>query len=343
MSTIPIYFFSPHNNYVINGNFDFWQRGTSLTSGTGARYLADRFINVSSGSTYSVSRQNFTTGQTEVPNNPSFFHRTVVSSVAGSSNYALVSHRLEGVRPLSNKQITLSFWAKADSSKPISLEFTQFFGSGGSPSTQVVQISVKKVILSTSWQKITQTFLMPSIEGKTIGTSGTDTTELRIWFDAGSDSNSSTDSLGQQSGTFDIAQVQIEEGSVAREFVLAGGNLEGELAACQRYYELSTQGAIGGLSPGYVSRDPSDIPNGANAGNINQLFRVLKRATPNITIYGVDGIGTSPNTIQQNGTSRSVSVDGATSSGFRRLINTSGVTWLAGTDIAFNWVADAEL
>lgn len=34
-------------NLLINGKFDFWQRGTSLSAGTGTRFLADRFKTVS--------------------------------------------------------------------------------------------------------------------------------------------------------------------------------------------------------------------------------------------------------------------------------------------------------
>lgn len=265
---------APHKNYVINGNFDFWQRGTSLTSGTGGRYLADRFRNDSVGSTYTTSRQSFTVGQNEVPNNPSYFHRTVVSSVAGASNIAYLNQRIEGVGTLSNKQITLSFWAKADSNKPITIEFTQYFGSGGTPSTTVTGIGIKKVNLTTSWQKITHTVYIPSIAGKTLGTNENDLLNLLIWFDAGSTYDSRTDSLGQQSGTFDIAQVQIEEGSRAREFVLAGGNIEGELAACQRYYESGT--ARGVFSSGTGTRASSSaVP-----------FRTEKRATPVVNVFG---------------------------------------------------------
>jgi hypothetical protein len=55
-----------------------------------------------------------------------------------------------------------------------------------------------------------------------------------IWFDAGSDFNSRTDSLGQQSGTFDIAQVQIEPGPVATPFEQRP--IGTELALCQRYF-----------------------------------------------------------------------------------------------------------
>ncbi len=53
---------------------------------------------------------------------------------------------------------------------------------------------------------------------------------------AGTDLNSRTGSLGIQTNTFDIWGVQIEEGSTITDFQTATGTLQGELAACQRYY-----------------------------------------------------------------------------------------------------------
>jgi hypothetical protein len=136
---------APSRNYVINGNFDYWQRGTSLASGTGIRFLADRFATNSSGSTYTTAQQAFAAGQSEVPNNPRFFHRNVVSSVAGVDNFVGVFQKIEDARTLSNKQVTVSFWAKADATKPISIEFIQDFGTGGSFSSPVFGIGVRKI------------------------------------------------------------------------------------------------------------------------------------------------------------------------------------------------------
>jgi len=229
-------------NKIINGNFDIWQRGTSLASGTGARYLADRFRNNSAGSTYTASRQSFTLGQTNVPNNPSFFYRTVVSSVAGNANLTTFIQSIEDVYTFSGQTATLSFYAKADSNKPISIEFAQDFGSGGTPSS-FVSIPVQKINLTTSWQKFTLTANIPSISGKTIGTDNTDHLSIVFYFDAGSDFNSRSNNLGQQSGTFDIAQVQLEEGSVATPFELRP--IGTELALCQRYYEIGNSTSAG--------------------------------------------------------------------------------------------------
>ena len=83
---------------------------------------------------------------------------------------------------------------------------------------------------------------MPSISTKIIGTDGLHTsyTSIRFWFDASSDFNSKTANLGQQSGTFDIANVKVEYGDVATEYCEHYGEWGGEQQACQRYAEIIT-------------------------------------------------------------------------------------------------------
>jgi len=218
-------------NAIINGNFDIWQRGTSFT---GFEYGADRWLNVRVGTACTMSRQAFTLGQTDVPGEPTYFCRMAVTSVAGAGNASNLTQRIEDVRTFAGRQVTVSFWAKADAAKPIAIEFAQGFGTGGSPSSQVSGIGVTKVTLSTSWAKYTVTVTLPSISGKTLGSDNNSTLIFRIAFDAGSDFNATTDTLGQQSGTFDIAQVQIEAGPVATPFERRP--IGTELALCQRYY-----------------------------------------------------------------------------------------------------------
>jgi hypothetical protein len=223
-------------NKIINGNFDIWERGTSqTTAGYGSD---DRWFNNHNGSTKTHSPQAFALGQTAVPNNPQFFSRTVVTSVAGAGNSVTKAHRIEDVTLSSGKTMTLSFWAKADANKNIAVSFLQHFGTGGSPSAQVTGLGATTFALTTSWQKFTTTVTLPSVSGKTLGTNNDDFYSFGFWFDAGSSNNSSTNSLGQQSGTFDIAQVQLEEGSVATPFEMRP--LQVELALCQRYFEVQS-------------------------------------------------------------------------------------------------------
>ena len=222
-------------NAIINGNFDIWQRGTSFTS---SEYGADRWVHRLSGATtHTATRQAFTAGQTDVPGEPTYFCRTVVSSVAGAGNSARLDQQIENVRTFAGQQVTLSFWAKADAIKNIAVTLQQVFGSGGSPSA-AVDFGVTKIAIGTSWQKVTVTATVPSISGKTLGTDNNHSLVAIIWFDAGSTYNTQTDSLGQQSGTFDIAQVQVEPGAVATAFERRPIGME--LSLCQRYFQQGT-------------------------------------------------------------------------------------------------------
>jgi hypothetical protein len=225
-----------YRNRVINGNFDIWQRGTSQTS---AGYGSDdRWNNFHSGSTKTHSQQTFALGQTDVPGNPKYFSRTVVSSVAGAANNVVKIHKVEDVSTFAGETATLSFWAKADAAKNIAVEFVQEFGTGGSPSASVTGIGVTTCALTTSWKKFTITVAIPSISGKTLGTNNDHDLAFLYWFDAGSNFNARTNSLGQQSGTFDISGVQLEVGSKASAFERRPYGMELQLA--QRYYFRQT-------------------------------------------------------------------------------------------------------
>jgi hypothetical protein len=279
-------------NKIINGNFDIWQRGTSQTSsGYGSD---DRWVNDNFGSTKTTSRQAFTLGQTDVLGNPQYFSRTVVTSVAGASNYVFKSQRIEGVRTFSGQTVTLSFWAKADASKNMAIEFNQVFGTGGSPSASVTGIGVTTCNLTTAWKKFTVTTTLPSIAGKTLGANNDDCLYLLFWFDAGSSFNSRTNSLGQQSGTFDIAQVQIEAGSVATPFEQRP--IGTELQLCQRYYQVHASGWV------------PLIPSGSGGANVNGgiLLPVQLRTAVTTTFTGdifVGGVAQTYGTLRQVNTS----------------------------------------
>ena len=279
-------------NKLINGNFDVWQRATSQTSsGYGS---ADRWRSLNVGSTKTASQQAFALGQSDVPNNPKYFMRHVVSSVAGAGNYASMDQKIEGVETLAGKTATVSFWAKADASKNIAVEILQYFGDGGSPSGFVIA-DAQLVALTTAWTKYTITVSIPSVSGKTLGTTGNDDIRITFWFDAGSNNNARAASLGQQSGTFDIAQVQIEEGSAATPFEQRP--IGTELSLCERYYQN-----LGSLYPGHI-----------NTGNTTAIrfvvpFSVLMRASPTVTFSSVTS-GFSASNIGGTGQAKRLNIE----------------------------------
>jgi hypothetical protein len=257
---------SGRRNLILNGNFDVWQRGTSGTSG----YVADRWTtgNVN-GTTTAISQQSFTVGQTDVPGEPKYYHRTVVTSASASNSLSIFDQRIEDVRTGAGQLVTISFYAKADSNKNMSLEMLQDFGSGGS--SDVNSLGVQKFSLTSSWQKFTKTVTLPSISGKTVGTSSY--LACNFWMDAGSSFNSRTDSLGNQSGTFDIAQMQLELGNVATPF--EHRSYGEELALCQRYFERVAEPTNSCYSVGTATF--------ANQPRNVLVYKQRKRAIPSIS------------------------------------------------------------
>lgn len=271
-------------NYIINGNFDIWQRATTQTSSGFSS--DDRWRNVHLGSTKTHSQVACTDTERALFN-ANYFSRTVVSSVAGDGNWVNKSQSIEDVTKLAGKTVTVSFWAKADTAKNIAIEFIQNFGTGGTPSSSVLGIGAQLVSLTTAWQRFSITVNIPSIVGKTLGTDGVHTshTSFYFWFDAGSNFDDRTASLSQQSGTFDIAQVQLEEGSVATPFEQRPYGLE--LSLCQRYYEKTNDNTSQYFTGWIVSAIAKSY--------FKIVFKTTKRITPTLTVFAPDGTSGSMN------------------------------------------------
>lgn len=264
-------------NYILNGNFNVWQykdAGFTYPQTASGYGSDDRWANLNTGSTKTHSRI-YCTDVERALFNAAYFSRTVVTSVAGDGNYIIKLQNIEDVTRLAGKTVTLSFWAKADSSKNISLSWRQNFGTGGSPSAEIIGQNSSVISLTSSWQKYIINVNIPSTVGKTLGTDGVHTsfTQLSFIFDAGLTIATAWNiPTLQQSGTFDIAQIQLEEGSVATPFESRPYQLEVYL--CQRYFE-----PIEGLFTGYAT---SSTP-----CNFNICFKVKKRITPTITFNSI--------------------------------------------------------
>jgi hypothetical protein len=247
-----------------------------------------------------------------------------------------LQQKLEDVRTFAGQQVTVSFWAKVDATKNISVEFAQSFGTGGSPSANVTGIDVAKVSIGTIWQKVTVTATIPSITAKTLGTDGNSFINLVVWFDAGSTFNSRTDTLGQQSGTFDIAQVQVEPGPIATTFERRP--IGTELSLCQRYfcksYDLET-------APGTVTTNGElrlkTFGGGNSSSSVEIFYPVTMRGLPTITSYSPD-TGTSGQCRRDN---VDQSAAAASIGQYKALINTNSAN--TDSEMRAHFTASAEL
>jgi hypothetical protein len=237
-------------NKIINGDFSINQRSFStvtVTTGTLDEYGFDRFRNFVIGNTGSVtiSAQTFTPGTAPVAGyEATNFIRLQTSGQTDAGTLARIQQRIENVRTFAGQTMVVSFWAKAATGTPnIQLSLAQVFNS----SADVVTSSTKQAI-TTSWARYSFIFNVPSISGKTLAAGNY--LSVRINVSAGSTFNSTTDSLGIQSNTFDIWGVQAEYGSKATPFQTAGGgDPQSELAMCARYYKrFSPGGAYGQTS-----------------------------------------------------------------------------------------------
>lgn len=324
---------------IINGDFDVWQRALSQTS---ASYGSDdRWDNSHNGTTKTHSRQAFTLGQTAVPGEPRYFSRTVVSSVVGAGNYCNKVHRIEGVRTLAGKRATLTFYAKADASRNMAAELLQFFGSGGSPSQQV-SFRTETIAVTTAWKRFDVIVDVPSIAGKTLGTSGSDHLGLVFWFDAGSNHNVRSNTLGQQSGTFDIAHVSLVEGDATAETdPFSPRHYDQEVTLCERYYQKVDIHGLTGVTY---------IPNGDTRSfvKLNRKMRAnpTVSVTPNnLFVLAVGDVGYNVNVdlgaMTLSSTVDVIRISGVANPSAMGSASTNIAVWGDGTGRTFT--ADAEL
>jgi len=223
-----------NQNVIIGGGFDIWQRGTSFTNPASAAnvYTADRWVldfADANPTSNSITRQTFTPSELNAAGfgDAQFYIRSTLTTIGSTTVYNPLSTRVEDVRTLAGQTVTLSFWAKTDSARNVVAFVNQVFGSGGSGEVSATPSSVT-FAATTSWQRFSQTFVMPSVSGKTIGANSF----VRVVIRQASASGS----------VLDVWGVQLEAGSVATPFVRAGGTLQGELAACQRYFYKMTSG-----------------------------------------------------------------------------------------------------
>jgi hypothetical protein len=208
-------------NKIINGDFTVAQRGTSFSNPATGAFSLDRWSCTYGGAitTWAISQQSFTPGAAPVAGYESpFFYRSSITTIGTGSD---IDHgqKIEDVRTFAGQTVTLSFYAKADSSRTSLIYFVQVFGTGGSGA---VVTSTTNISVTTSWQRFSATFAIPSISGKTVGTGSYLLPSIRQVAASGS--------------VLDIWGVQVEAGNVATPFTTASGSLGGELALCQRYY-----------------------------------------------------------------------------------------------------------
>lgn len=263
---------SQFRNYLINGNFDIWQRATTNTIANGAStYVADRWYvknslgtsgvitfsqstGVSTGARFGASVQ-ITTAPTAAQANGTELYQ-VIENINTFDLFGQVLSAQAQIKALGLvNQVGIQFAYNTIESKP-----TLFFGTE------------QLVTVNTSTFTLGQLFAQ-AVSQSTITTSGIVGIRIRI-------TGVSSGNLYALNNGFIVEQAMVNIGGTTAPFAKAGRNVGEELAMCQRYVEvINTNGAASGgaLATGWVST--------ANTtATFTYPMKVVKRVNPVATV-----------------------------------------------------------
>lgn len=321
-------------NYLINGNFDFWQRATSFANtGSNSAYgSADRWYNWSGTPGHNVTFSRVAGDKAQ------WAMRVQRNAGNAVSNNAQIAQTVEIAfgREMAGKRIALVFRARcgANYSPTGSLMVSTIDHGIGSVDQNIITAGMVGIVttnqnnvLTTTYQDFIQFVDVPAgrtqfavrFRMDTVGTAG-----ANDWFEI------------EQVGLI-VSSIQPEE------FSRAARTYAEELALCQRYFQKSDDLEVAPGSAGALNRFYTGILNGGGGGAHGPIvFVVPLRATPIMSYWN--------GTVINNAFWRRPSSDGSNTITFNNLNtygtdpvnNTVGPAW-AVSQLAFNWSADAEI
>jgi hypothetical protein len=228
-----------NKNYLINGGFAIAQRGTSFVSGANNddAYTLDRWYILSDTNDVIDVTQDTST----VPTNGQFAIALDVETANKKFGIATIIENKDVIGLVGNT-VTFSFKAKVSSTTKldnvkaaivawsgtadtVTSDIISAWGAEGTNPTLIANATYENSPANLS---VTTSYATYSVSAA-VDTASTKNLILFVWSDV-------TDTTA---GDFlYIAESKLELGSTATAFVYAGGTIQGELAACQRYFQV---------------------------------------------------------------------------------------------------------
>jgi hypothetical protein len=314
-------------NPILNSAYQVWQRNTSATyTGATNQYTgADRWSYLgAAGSSATISRQA-TNDTTNLPN-IQYCTRYLRTAANTDTNTLYFAQTFETINTYQfvGKTITLSFYARkganysaASSYLAANLAYgtgTDQALNGGAAANNIV---TQQNVLTSTWTRFSVTAAVP--------TAATQLVSMFTFVPVGT---------AGAADYYEITGVQIDQGSVALPFRTYAATIQGELAACQRYFYQTD--AITGSNPALAWFLGFDT---GFAFGIAQT-PVSMRVAPTITIYNTAGTSGGVNLIG-TGDITGVTAGRIVKNGFNQLNKTSG--WVANSHLVCWFRAEAEL
>ena len=210
-------------NLVINGGFDIWQRGTSAANPFGYA-CADRWFLASTAAT------TFSQETSIVPSGCVYSLKITANAITNAQVYQAIETL--NAQPYAGKTITFSGYFQSSVTPTVGLgvDYATTVDAtitGGTWTNITASSGGSGTAGASSFTRITGTYAIPS-----------NAKSIRVYFNA---NLSNTNILY-------VGAIQTELGSVPTAFSRAGGTLQGELSAAQRYYwRYTTSGGFSGV------------------------------------------------------------------------------------------------
>jgi hypothetical protein len=249
---------NPLQNFIINGNMDFAQRGTSFAAIANGAYSLDRWVYHKVGAMVHTVSQD-----TDVP---TFAESGVVSTrslrlnlttpdtsiAAGDLMY--FAQKIEGFNfaRIAQKPMVLSFWVKATipgiycvslANSALDLNYIKEYTITSANTWEKIVIPLKATPSAGTWNYSNGVGLWLRF----ILAAGTSFQAAQDVWQSGNLYATSNQVNGVNTGAtnFRIAQVMLNVGTETAPFSLAGESYADELALCQRYCSFLTNGNLG--------------------------------------------------------------------------------------------------
>jgi hypothetical protein len=344
---------SLERNLIINGNMDFWQRGTSFSSVNG--FTADRWNVSVTGYTVTASRSTDvpTLAQSSFQSQYSLLATNGTGAAPTAGQFWTNRYSVEGFdyQQIHGKKVRLQFWIKSS----VAGTYSVALRNNAADRNYVTTFTISS---ASTWEKKTidiqmdtaGTWVFDNGEGlrlfitNTVGSTFS-TSTLNTWQAGNFIGATGQTQLGATTGaTFQLAQVMLipqdlstaGATTVDLPFQRAARSIGHELQMCQRYYETSYESgtALGTATiTGSIVWNPSAV-----AAVLYVPFKATKRTSPTMVFYSPGSGASGQIRNESNSVDVAANLNRASSGGFN-----GQPTQVAGTQYSQHFTADSEL
>jgi len=347
----------PWHNYLINGGFEFFQRGqlnavTTAAVLDGTYAAADRWFWITNAG--GVGSPTYTFKQVDASAEGTGYAAEIVTSGGTNTRYICLSQIVEARATYALRGRTVRFQARVKQASSTATWKAVLINWTGTADTSIA----KNLVNNWSSTTYTEGNFFTTNGSYDIAAVGSDTvvgtsyTDVAVTGTVSSSANNFYVALFCITGnatTADITKCGLYDGADARDWLPRAPGLEVEL--CQRYYEKSYDL---GTAPGttttteivFIPHENSTVGNSTRFAFVR--YRVLKvLSSPSVVVYPYTTPANTGRVSDGNGNDLAASSGGTNSAGpgsFSVQNNSGGtITPSASGGFLFHWSADSEL